>query len=95
MSKFTPWSQEQAERRAKTYGKDHPKNGWGRWTPDTAASAFIAGVQWAAEMIEASPRVIAKKPYAQWVDDDGGQFSFAGEHWEAKLVGAQPIKEGK
>ena len=92
MSRFTPWSQEQAERRAKTYGKDHPKNGWGRWTPDTAASAFIAGAQWAAEMIEASPKIYGNV-YGNGDCAFGGTLEKSDTH-QAKLVGVKPIGEG-
>lgn len=88
MSKFTPWTQEQAEKWAEEYfGEDGP--GY------IGTQTFLAGLAKAAEMIEASPLVRAWNggtsplgPHVQWELESWGDGQ-----WEAKLVGVRPIYE--
>ena len=100
MSKFTPWTKEQAEQWAREcadmiYRCADPQQGNPAEQVDPLRFAFLAGLAKAAEMIEASPTVWGS------VGEYGSTFStyqpgtFIQENntHKAKLVGAQPIEK--
>lgn len=92
MSKFTPWTKEQAEQWAKEYWMNvlhmaHPK-----YCANNSFEYFLEGwraaLAKAAEMIEASPTVYGESDRLPWHNVD-----FQGSTHQAKLVCAQPIKK--
>ena len=83
-----PWSKADAEKAADTLGlrDDDRTRHWER-------ECFLAGVKWAAEMIEASATIYA--------NDNNSNSSFwyrqghASDTHQAKLVNVKPIEKGK
>ena len=89
-----PWSKEQAEQRAKEWARGVYPNSRTYAVHETYGyDGFLAGVAWAAEMIEKCPTVYSAKPDGVsecWVHSrcDGHDTH------QAKLVGAKPIEKG-
>lgn len=92
----TPWTQEQAEKWAEKWWVDFPGDSrvdpmdgetFRGWT-ETHKQAFIAGLQKAAEMIDACETI-------KYTRRNGKPHTGSYEVWEAKLVGVRPIEEEK
>jgi hypothetical protein len=90
MSKFTPWSQEQAEDLAREYSSKELSSYESVNQHDKIQRAVLWGLAKAAEMIEACETVFVTPKYTD-VDHDP---SWHHTH-QAKLVGVRPIEEKK
>ncbi len=89
MSNHTPWTQEDAEKWATEYVREHcyPSLYQNKREREFARQLFLAGLAKAAEMIEACPTLYGDTVYTSW-----GEFQNHEDTHSAKLVGVRPIE---
>lgn len=95
MSKFTPWTREQAEQwQDDAWEKTHGPN-YGSIEEDFFESGFLAGLAKAAEMIEASPTVWGSvgEYGSTFSTYPPGTFIQENNNHQAKLVCPQQIEK--
>lgn len=96
MSKFTPWTQEEAEKAALSYESPYyledlaHGEGTLQEVEDAVQKAFLAGLAWAAAQIEKCDTVFGEKnsPVHSWTHD-----RFATDTHQAKLVGVREVEK--